>query len=188
MLTQELFIKNMVCDRCIRAVRQELEHLGYRVDQVELGRATVEREELSLEQIANALEAQGFELLTDRTARVVNHVKTLIIELIQSGAIANFHVTLSDYLTGQTGLEYSHLSHLFSQAENLTIERYWILQRVERAKELLSYGELSIQEIARQLGYSSPAYLSNQFKQLTGLTPAAYRDQSNTDRNPLDWI
>jgi len=188
MLTQELFIKNMVCDRCVRVVRQELEGLGYGVSRVELGRATVEGQVLNLETIAETLEAQGFELLTDRTARVVNQVKTLIIELVQSGAIASLHVTLSDYLSEKTGLDYSHLSHVFSGAEHLTIERYWILQRVEKAKELLSYGELSIQEIARQLGYSSPAYLSNQFKQLTGLTPAAYRDQTNADRNPLDWI
>lgn len=188
MATQELFIKNMVCDRCVRAVRQELEGLGYRVSGVELGRATVEGETLNLETIAGALEAQGFELLTDRTAKLVNRVKTLVIDLIQSGAVGSLRVTLSDYLAEQTGLDYSHLSHVFSQAEHLTIERYWILQRVEKAKELLSYGELPIQEIARQLGYSSPAYLSNQFKQLTGLTPAAYRDQTNADRNPLDWI
>ena len=188
MVIQELFIKNMVCDRCSKAVRHELESLGYQVSQIELGRATVEGQALNLEEIAVALQAQGFELLTDRTARVVSRVKTLIIELIQSGAVASLHITLSDYLAQQTGLEYSHLSHVFSQAEHLTVERYWILQRIERAKELLSYGELPIQDIARQLGYSSPAYLSNQFKQLTGLTPAAYRDLNAPDRNSLDWI
>lgn len=188
MVTQELFIKNMVCDRCVKVVRQELERAGYTVTQVELGRAVVERTEPDLPEIEQLLEAQGFGLLTDRVARTVNRVKTLIIELIQSGAIAHLHVTLSDFLAQQTGLEYSHLSHIFSSSEHLTIERYWILQRIERAKELLSYRELSIAEIARQLGYSSPAYLSNQFKQITGLTPAAYRNQTETDRNPLDWI
>ena len=112
----------------------------------------------------------------------------LIIGLVQSGQIATLHTTLSDYLAQQVGVGYTHLSHLFSTTENLTVEKFWIMQRIERAKELLSYGELPISEIARQLGYSSAAYLTNQFKQITGLTPAAYRDRSLTDRNPLDWI
>ena len=188
MAVQELFIKNMVCNRCIWVVRNELERLGYRVTKVELGRATIEEPAVDLALICPVLEGHGFALLADKTTRVVNQVKTLIIDLIQSGHIASLNITLSDYLAGQVGLDYAHLSHLFSTTENLTIEKFWILQRVERAKELLSYDELSISDIARQLGYSSAAYLTNQFKQITGLTPAAYRGQTSTDRNPLDWI
>ncbi|GAB2575438.1 helix-turn-helix domain-containing protein [Spirosoma areae] len=187
MAVQELYIKNMVCTRCIWVVRNELERLGYRVAQVELGRVTIE-EPVDLALIGPVLEGHGFALLTDKTARVVNQVKTLIIDLIQSGRIANLKTTLSDYLASQVGLDYAHLSHLFSTTENLTIEKFWIMQRIERAKELLSYDEIPINEIARQLGYSSVAYLSNQFKQITGLTPATYRGQTASDRNPLDWI
>ncbi len=194
MALQELFIKNMVCSRCIWVVRTELERLGYRVAEVELGRAVIEdwpetgcsTPDHSL--IEPALENHGFSLLTDKTTRVVNQVKTLIIGLIQSGRIADLHTTLSDYLSETVGLDYAHLSHLFSTTENLTIEKFWILQRVERAKELLSYNEIPISDISRQLGYSSVAYLTNQFKQITGLTPAAYRGQNTIDRNPLDWI
>lgn len=193
MTEQELYIKNMVCDRCIRVVRDELERLGYTVSRVELGRATVGALPVDLPRIGSVLEAHGFALLTDRTTRVVNQVKTLIIGLIQSGRIEGLHITLSDHLSEQVGLDYAHLSHLFSTTENLTIEKFWIMQRVERAKELLSYDELPISDIARQLGYSSAAYLTNQFKTITGLTPAAYRNQQTTslsrpDRNPLDWI
>ncbi len=188
MALQELFIKNMVCDRCIWVVRRELEQSGYRVAQIELGRAVLDGPSADLVQIESTLERHGFSLLTDKTARVVNQVKTLIIDLIQSGRIADLHITLSDYLSEQIGLDYAHLSHLFSSTESLTIEKFWIMQRVERAKELLSYNELAISEIATQLGYSSVAYLTNQFKQITGLTPAAYRNQNLTDRNPLDWI
>ncbi|GAA4465108.1 hypothetical protein GCM10023189_45290 [Nibrella saemangeumensis] len=188
MAIQELHIKNMVCDRCVRAVRQELERQGYIVRQVELGRATVERNQIELAAIEEGLEAQGFELLTDRTARLVNQIKTLIIELIQSGQVAKLNITLSEYLSQQLNMDYAHLSHLFSTTEHLTIERFWILQRIERAKELLSYRELPIREIATQLGYSSLSYLSNQFKQVTGMTPATYRDLNAPDRNPLDWI
>lgn len=197
-MEQELYIKNMVCDRCIRVVRDELERLGYTVSRVELGRATVGALPVDPARIGSVLEAHGFALLTDRTTRVVNQVKTLIIELIQSGRIEGLHITLSEHLSEQVGLDYAHLSHLFSTTENLTIEKFWIMQRVERAKELLSYDELPISDIARQLGYSSAAYLTNQFKTITGLTPAAYRnqntanrtrpDQTRPDRNPLDWI
>lgn len=188
MTGQELYIKNMVCDRCIRVVRDELERLGYTVSALELGRATLTGLPIDPATIAPVLERHGFALLTDKTTRVVNQVKTLIIDLIQSGRIAGLHTTLSDYLSAQVGLDYAHLSHLFSTTENLTIEKFWIMQRVERAKELLSYAELPISEIARQLGYSSAAYLTNQFKTITGLTPASYRAQTTTDRNALDWI
>lgn len=193
MALQELFIKNMVCGRCIWVVRTELERLGYSVAQVELGKATIEnranaRTLVDLTIISPMLERHGFALLTDKTTRVVNQVKTLVIELIQSGRIADLRTTLSDYLAEHIGLDYAHLSHLFSATESLTIEKFWILQRVERAKELLSYNEIPISDIAKQLGYSSVAYLTNQFKQVTGLTPAAYRNQNTTDRNPLDWI
>jgi len=193
MALQELFIKNMVCDRCIWVVRTELERLGFSVVQVELGRAVIEdqsetRLNVDIAVIGPMLEGHGFALLKDKTTRVVSQVKTLIIELIQSGKIAELRTTLSDYLAENVGLDYAHLSHLFSTTENLTIEKFWILQRVERAKELLSYDEMPISDIARQLGYSSVAYLTNQFKHITGLTPAAYRDQNTTDRNSLDWI
>lgn len=188
MAVQELYIKNMVCDRCIWVVRHELERLGYVVAHVELGRATLDNPTVDLATVGRTLETHGFALLTDRNTRVVNQVKTLIIELIQSGRIAGLKTTLSDYLANQVGLDYAHLSHLFSTTENLTIEKFWIMQRVERAKELLSYDEIPISDITRQLGYSSVAYLTNQFKQLTGLTPAAYRAQGQSDRNPLDWI
>jgi AraC-like DNA-binding protein len=188
MATQELYIKNMVCDRCIWVVRNELERLGYSPVQVELGRVVVTGQPVDLAIVGPVLEQHGFALLTDKTTRIVNQIKTLIIDLVQSGRIAQLKTTLSDYLSEQVGLDYAHLSHLFSTTENLTIEKFWIMQRVERAKELLSYDEVPIQEIARQLGYSSVAYLTNQFKQITGLTPAAYRGQTATDRNPLDWI
>lgn len=193
MAQQELFIKNMVCDRCIWVVRSELERLGYSVAKVELGRVVIDdrgdaQPPVDVAVVVPMLERHGFALLKDKTTRVVSQVKTLIIDLIQSGRIADLRTTLSDYLAENVGLDYAHLSHLFSSTENLTIEKFWILQRVERAKELLSYDEMPISDIAKQLGYSSVAYLTNQFKQITGLTPAAYRDQNTTDRNPLDWI
>jgi AraC-like DNA-binding protein len=184
----------MVCNRCIQVVHTELERLGYVVKDVELGRAVIEnqadsgRSDVDLSLIGSTLEKHGFSLLTDKTTQVVNQVKTLIIDLIQSGRIAELRTTLSYYLAETVGMEYAQLSHLFSTTENLTIEKFWIMQRIERVKELLSYKEMPISDISHQLGYSSVAYLTNQFKQITGLTPAAYRSQIMVDRNPLDWI
>ena len=178
----------MVCDRCLWVVRRELEGLGYTVAQVDLGRAIITQPPVDLALIGPVLQQHGFALLTDKTTRVVNQVKTLIIDLIHGGRVAELRTTLSDYLSENVGMDYAHLSHLFSTTENLTIEKFWIMQRVERAKELLSYDEISISDIARQLGYSSVAYLTNQFKQITGLTPAAYRSRNTNDRNSIDWI
>jgi len=178
----------MVCARCLRAVQQVLEGQGYTVRQLELGRALIEGPAIDAAAIARGLRENGFELLTERNAQMVSQVKTLIITLIQSGRVASLRTTLSDYLAEQTGVDYPQLSHLFSTTEHLTIEKFWILQRVERAKELLSYGEEPIRDIAQKLGYSSAAYLTQQFRQVTGLTPAAYRRQVVADRNPLDWI
>jgi AraC-like DNA-binding protein len=188
MAIQDLYIKNMICSRCTRAVRQDLEKQGYQVHRIELGMVTVEKPEIDLFAIAHLLEEQGFGLLTDRYSRLVNQLKTRIVELIQSGRIRQLKTTLSDYLAEQLGMEYTHLSHLFSMSEQVTLEKYWILQRVEKAKELLSYRELSIHEIDLRLGYRSAAYLTSQFKQITGLTPAAYRNRSSSDRKPIDWI
>nr|WP_293842942.1 AraC family transcriptional regulator [uncultured Arsenicibacter sp.] len=188
MAVTDLFIKNMVCSRCIRAVQIELERQGYQIRHIELGKATIEGESFDLIRIRQALIEQGFDLLTERNARLVSLVKTLIITLIQSGVSAQLKTSLSDYLAAETRMDYAYLSHVFSITENLTIEKFWIRQRVERAKELLSYQELSINEISKTLGYSSTAYLTNQFKQITGLTPAAYRKRRASDRNPLDWI
>ncbi|GAB2791174.1 hypothetical protein GCM10027275_40150 [Rhabdobacter roseus] len=187
----KLLIKNMVCDRCKRVVREELEGLGLRVLRVELGEVEVEGtlEDPLRTRVRAALEQAGFELLDDRRGALVEFIKTLIIEEVQHlkgnkpGAM-NF----SDYLVEKTGYEYSYLSHLFSAETGTTIEQYLIAQRIEKVKEWLSYGELSISEMAWRLGYSSAAHLANQFKKVTGQTPGQYRKNASTRRKALDEI
>lgn len=95
---------------------------------------------------------------------------------------------LSDYLQQELHMEYSSLSKLFSEVTGMTIERFYIEQRIERVKELLSYGELTLTQIAFQLHYSSVAYLSSQFKMVTGFTPSAYKNLQRKDRRALDQI
>jgi AraC family transcriptional regulator len=190
MASTELHIKNMVCNRCIRFVREELTDLGFAVDSVELGKAIL-REELSTgdtEKIRQVLKENGFELIDDKKSWIINNIKTLIIEYIHYDREKPDFVNLSDYLAHELGYDYSYLSHLYSSVEGQTIEHYVILQKVEKVKELLVYDELTLNEISYQLGYSSPQHLSQQFKKVTGLTPSHFKKIKENKRNPLDQI
>jgi YesN/AraC family two-component response regulator len=97
-------------------------------------------------------------------------------------------VNYSEYIESHLNRDYTYLSGLFSEVEGTTIEKYIIHQKIERVKELLVYGELNLSEIADQMGYSNVAYLSNQFKKVTGLTPSHFKQVKENKRKPLDQI
>lgn len=184
-----LYIKNMVCDRCIMAVRQLLRRMGIAPQSVELGvvRLTEELSKEQLEMLQKDLLQLGFELLDDKRQQTIDRIKTLIVDLV------HYHdnrseLNLSDYLAQQLHSEYSSLSKLFSEFTGITIERYFILQRIERIKELIFYDQLSLTEIAYKLNYSSVAYLSSQFKQITGMTPSKFKALKKNMRRGLDTI
>lgn len=189
-LPMDVYIKNMVCDRCVRVVREELEKLGLKVERVELGKADVAADSttVNLEAIRRVLKINGFEYLEDRKAQLVEQMKTLIIELIRSDQLEHMDVNLSEYLAKQMGKNYHYLSSLFSSVMSMTIERYMILQKIERVKELLAYNELSLSEIAYRLGYSSVQHLSSQFKKVTGLTPSHFKSIKAQRRRPIDQL
>lgn len=184
-----LYIKNMVCDRCRMAVRDTLVGMGLNPVSVELG-VVVLADELSddrLAEVASALGRLGFELLHDRRLQTVDRIRTAVIELVHyRGGLADSN--LSDYLAGRLGSDYSALSKLFSEFTGMTIERYYILQRVERAKELMFYGEKTLAEIACELNYSSAAYLSAQFKSVTGMTPSQFKAGKGGGLTSIDHI
>ena len=189
--TLSLSIRNMVCDRCIRVVREELERLGLDVRSVELGSAVISQRsgEIDLAQIRNILEENGFELIEDRRRKLIESAKLSIIRLVhrnQGPLPARFR--LSTYIQKETGEDYPRLSTLFSSVEGITIERFFILQRIERVKELLKYGDRALKDIAWDLGFSSTQHLSNQFKQVTGMTPSDFRSLAESRRNPIDKI
>lgn len=184
-----LRIKNMVCDRCVMVVRAELERFGCRIVSVRLGEAEIEGD-LSPErkaELAARLEALGFELLEDRRARLIEAVKSAVIELVRGSEVVP-DVRLSDYLQERLRVDYRQISALFSETEGRTVEKYFIAQKIERVKELLVYDELPLAEIAFRLGYSSVAHLSAQFKQVTGLTPSHYRQSGGGRRQTLDKV
>lgn len=181
----------MVCPRCIKVVREELEKLGLHVGRVELGEAAVEDtvSQETIEEIGDVLEANGFELLTDQKQKTIEKIKIALIEAIYGEEQTDTHrKTLSAYLSGKTGKDYKYLSSLFSSVENITIEKYFILQKIERVKELLKYEELTLSEIAYRLNYSSTQHLSSQFKQITGMSPTQFKKSIGNQRKPLDKL
>ena len=183
----KLLIKNMVCSRCISAVREILESEGLTVKSISLGDAEIEEnltdgQRLSL---ARKLQDIGFELLNDPRSQLVEQIRIAVQQWVR---INGEHPKLSDYLSCHLNKEYSTLSKLFSEVRGITIERFSILHRIEYAKELLCYSQLAISEIAYRLGYSSPAHLSSQFKQVTGMTPKVFRELEKHDRVSLDAL
>lgn len=180
----------MVCPRCIESVQEVLTNEGFEVQQIKLGEAEIDRQPTTdqLENIAKTLHGKGFELLHDKKKIVVDQVKSEIIKLVHHSENEILNVNLSSHLSALIGTDYSSISTLFSSSEWLTIERFTILQKIEKVKELLSYGELTASEIAFKMGYSSAAHLSSQFKKETGMTPGQYKKLKDKHRNPLDHI
>ena len=180
----------MVCARCIKTVTGLFQRAGADIQNVRLG--TVEtRNDLDNEQLNNIrknLLEEGFELLDDQKTKLIEKIKNEIIALVHYGELDEMKVNLSTYLTSKLHKDYNYLSNLFSSVENTTIEQYFILQKIEKVKELLVYDELSLSQIAFKLGYSSVAHLSNQFKKITGFTPSEFKKLKDHHRHHLDKL
>lgn len=185
-----LYIKNMVCDRCVMVVQQQLENSGFRVISITLGNAVVEPEPdaVQLSAISSSLKLLGFELIDNEKDRVVQRIKDLIIKKVHHSDLADTHLIFSEYLSDQVHKDYTYLSRMFSESEDTTIEKFIIQQKIEKVKELLEYGELNINEIAWKMGYSSSAHLSAQFKSITGLTPSQFKIAEQHQRKAIDKI
>jgi len=191
MKRETLHIKNMVCNRCIKVVKEEMEKLNYGIEKIVLGEVVItsDKEKFNLEKIKKALEENGFELIDSRNANIIERIKILIINLIHHQPIENLPgINLSKEIVNETGLSYQYVSSLFSSTEGITIEKFIISQKIEKVKELLVYDELTLSEIAYNLGYSSVQHLSNQFKKITGLTPTYFKRFKEKKRKPLDKI
>lgn len=176
----------MVCDRCIAAVRGLLDRQGVAFHDVLMGEVDLV-DPLEKDQrvaLADHLSALGFELIDDKRSRIIEKAKTLIRQAVRKPG----RERLSVHLAKELGMEYSGLSELFSTVEGITLERYHILQRLERAKELLVYDELSLSQIADELGYSSVHHLSAQFTKFTGSTPSHFKRIGAARRTPLDKV
>lgn len=185
----KLFIKNMVCMRCKMLVKSELEKFGLHTLSVQLGEVEIPETLNNTQKVElnKLLKSFGFELIDDKKSRIIERIKNLIIKLVQEQD-NELDINLSAYLSNSIHQDYNQLSHLFTQVEGTTIEQYFILQKIEKVKELLVYDELTLSQIADKLHYSSVAYLSNQFKKITGLTPTHFRQLKVNKRTPIEEL
>ncbi|WP_299700558.1 AraC family transcriptional regulator [uncultured Pontibacter sp.] len=176
----------MVCPRCIKVVRDELQTIGLTVKEVVLGRAIVHRTEgVSWEDIRQVLGNNGFDLIQDDESKLVEQTKLVIINLLYQENPEQITSTISQYLAHVLNRDYTYISATFKASEKIPLSRYVILQKVERAKELLEYNERNVSEIAGLLGYKSVQHFSAQFKEITGICPLRYRNQQLYQRQPI---
>lgn len=180
----------MVCHRCKLAVETELKKLNLHPLKIDLGEVVLKEEtinEKQLQQLSTNLKQLGFELLDDKRKKIIEQIKTLIIQSIhynKQQPAKNYSAFFAENLHH----DYSYLSKLFSETEGVTIEQFIINQKIEKVKELLVYDEKNLNEISYDLGYSSVAHLSSQFKKITGLTPTAFRQSGIHHRKTLDKV
>ena len=166
----------MVSIRCKMVVKSELEKLGLHYTSVELGEINID-ETLSaekLEELRTGLLRSGLELMDDKRSMLIEKIKNVVVEMIHySDELPK--VNFSDFISTKLNYDYTYLSNLFSEVQGITIEHFIILHKIERAKELLTYNEMSLTEIADLMQYSSVAHLANQFKKITGLTSSHFK-------------
>ena len=184
-----IHIKNMVCRRCISSIRDTLIAMGIPYNAIQLGEVELAKPLSESQKVAlsKQLQSLGFELLGNSDSQLINATKTYIVEKVHYGKHATDN-NISDALAKYLHKDYSTLSKLFSKVEGITIEKYILHQKVEKIKELLSYDEKNISEIAFEMNYSSSAHLSNQFKKATVMTPSKFKKMTKNTRKELDTI
>ncbi len=184
-----LLIKNMVCDRCIMSVENIFHTLNIPYSKISLGEINLEEKlnDTCIKNIETALRKIGFELIDTGVNKIVEDIKQTAVEYLNLGMDSQ-NLNLSSFITNKIPYDYSYLSDLFSSIEGKTIEQFFILQRIEKVKELLVYDQLSLTEISYQTGFSSVHHLSAQFKKVRGLTPSHFKKIGATKRKSLDSL
>jgi len=185
----KLFIKNMVCIRCQMVVKAELEKLNIPYTEVKIGEANTVGEITpgQLEELDIGLKKSGLLLMDDKKSILVEKIKSAIIELVHY-TDEQIKVNLSDYLSEKLRYDYTYMANLFSEVKGITIEKFYLIHKIEKVKELIVYDELNLTEIAYKMHYSSVSHLSNQFKKFTGLTPSHFKKLKDKRRDTLEDV
>jgi AraC family transcriptional regulator len=185
-----LHVKNMVCDRCVLSVKNQLNSLHFVVKEITLGKVEVypDPTKEQLQNISSAFSLLGFELLDKEKDQLIERIKNQVIDLVHYSDLNEITQSLTVLIAERLKKDYTYLSRLFSDSEGLTIEKFIIHQKIEKVKELIEYGQLNLNEISFKMGYSSSAHLSTQFKTVTGITPSQYKSSNVKLRKPLDQI
>jgi AraC family transcriptional regulator len=189
-MEETLHIKNMICTCCLRLLKTEFEKAGIQVLKAKPGWAHVKFDpgHVSLGHIEEILSGLGMELIKTREIKIVEEIKQAVIELIHQSNNVDSLVRKSDYLVEKLALSYQHLSKIFSKHEPVTLERFIILHKIERIKELIDSDEYTLSEIAYMMDYSSVQYLSNQFKKETGMSVSDYKKSEQSIKKTLDKL
>lgn len=191
-IKQRFHLRNMHCECCIRLIKLELERAGMELLDASLGEITLayNSSNYKLKDVVNLIHSLGFELVEDKDSLLVEEIKRTIIELVHHSTY-NAMIRNSDFLVGRFNLSYQHLSTIFSKHEHITLEKFIIRQRIDKAMELIQAGELTLSEIAFMMGYSSVQYLYKQFKEVSGISvsefkknPAQYRTRFAASKEP----
>jgi len=188
---KEFWIKNMVCSRCLKVIKQELQELGVTVLSLELGRLLVEAPKKTSSEIVNAvttvLHANDFEIVQKEDEMLVERMKIILIEQLVDLPL-DIKVKTSELLASALHRDYKTLSKLFSSKEKTTVEKYFIKLKIEKAKELIQLKQHTFSDIGYLLDYSSVNHLSRQFKEVVGMSMTDYKNTGNWKRNFYDEI
>jgi len=185
----KIAVKNMVCNRCISAVESIFEELRIKINHISLGEVETDNtiSEKELERLNFKLKTTGFEILEDSSKKQIEKIKNLIIQKISEEDLDEDFI-LTEFLSSELHKDYSSISKLFSQNESVTLEQYFILQKIEKVKELLLYKEFNLTEISQKLGYKSVQHLSSQFRKITGFSPTQFLKSKDKKRIALDKV
>jgi AraC family transcriptional regulator len=180
----------MMCKSCIRVVRMVLENAGIVVNEIRLGFADVSFNEnkINIQQISNILSDNGFGIVVEREKLIVEQIKHAVIELVHQMNNMDSIVRRSDYLVEKLNLSYQQISKLFSKHEALTLEKFVILNKIEKIKELIISDEYTLSEIAYMMDYNSVQYLSAQFKTVAGISVSDYKKKGEFKKIPLEEL
>lgn len=185
----KLYIKNMVSNTCKLVVKDALNKMNLHYIFINLGEVEI-MEDLSKDergQLNISLQKMGLELMNDKKTILIEKVKDTMVEMVNY-ADDLIKVNFSDYLSDKLNYDYTYLSNLFSEVQGTNIQHFVLLLKVERVKELITYDELTISEIAYKMNYSSVAHLSNQFKKVTGFSPSYFKNLRERRRNTIESI